>query len=180
MSIFQVKEWWSTTVGDNEEFDHNNIILANVDNDPSQEDKIVVGSFEGKLRVFRPNSKKNNQYHVDDMIIEKNMGFPILQVGVGRFTKHYKGNTLAILSTRELTIHSIETKSNFSTINCLQSHKLDRNAFNFIHGSFGKQTSNDQIIVQSVDGALIVIDDEFIVFKISLADYFIPGPISYS
>jgi Bardet-Biedl syndrome 9 protein len=39
---------------------------------------------------------------------------------------------------------------------------------------------NQQIIVQSVDGALIVIDDEFIIFKISLSDYFIPGPIQYS
>ena len=79
MSIFQAKEWWSTTVGENEEFDHNSICIANIDNDQTTfEDKIIIGSFEGKLRIFRPNRKKNNQYHVEDLIIEKNMGHPIL------------------------------------------------------------------------------------------------------
>lgn len=112
------------------------------------------------------------------MIVEKNMEKPILQVAAGRFTKHHNGLTLAVLSTRDISILSIESKNNFSTVNLLQNHKLDRNAFNFIHGQFGNtQHSNHQIIVQSVDGALIVIDDEFIIFKISLADYFIPGPI---
>ena len=53
MSIFSGRDWWSTTVGDNEEFDHNSICIANIDNDPDGEDKIVVGSFEGKLRVLR-------------------------------------------------------------------------------------------------------------------------------
>lgn len=61
MSIFQAKEWWSATVGENEEFDHNSICLGNIDNDTTfKEDKIVVGSFEGKLRVFKPNRKKNH------------------------------------------------------------------------------------------------------------------------
>ena len=58
MSIFSAKEWWSTTVGDNEEFDHNSIWIGNVDNDPSGEPKIVVGSFEGKLRIYKPNRRK--------------------------------------------------------------------------------------------------------------------------
>ena len=78
MSIFQAKEWWSTTVGENEEFDHNSVVVANIDNDPRKEMKIVIGSFEGKLRVFKPNRQQNNQYHVEDMIVEKSMGYPIL------------------------------------------------------------------------------------------------------
>ena len=56
-------------------------------NDENKDDKIVVGSFEGKLRIFKPNRKKNNKYHVEDLIIEKNMGGPILQVGAGKFCK---------------------------------------------------------------------------------------------
>jgi hypothetical protein len=35
-----------------------------------------------------------------------------------------------------------------------------------ICGVFSRGAKNDQIIVQSVDGALIVIDDEFILFKV--------------
>jgi len=91
MSIFQAKEWWSATVGESEEFDHNSICIANIDNDPSREDKIIVGSFEGKLRVYRPNRQGNNQYHVDDMIIEKNLNMPILQVIAGKFSKQVSG-----------------------------------------------------------------------------------------
>ena len=41
MSIFQIKEWWATTVGNSEEFDTNSIDLAVLDN--SQEKRIVVG-----------------------------------------------------------------------------------------------------------------------------------------
>lgn len=37
-----------------------------------------------------------------------------------------------------------------------------------------------QILVQSVDGALIAIDDTFILFKVQLSDFFIPGPLGYS
>ena len=79
MSIFQAKEWWSTTVGESEQYDHNSICIANIDNDfDTREDKIIIGSFEGKLRVFKPNTLMNNQYHVEDLIIEKNIGLPIL------------------------------------------------------------------------------------------------------
>lgn len=49
-----------------------------------------------------------------------------------------------------------------------------------ICGVFSRGAKNDQIIVQSVDGALIVIDDEFILFKVQLPDFFIPGPLAFS
>jgi hypothetical protein len=117
MSIFQAKEWWSCTVGENEEFDHNSICIANIDNDErSTEDKIVVGSFEGKLRIYKPNRKKNNAYHVEDLIIEKNMGYPILQVAAGKFSKQHSGLCLAILSTRVFSVHLVESTSAFSKL----------------------------------------------------------------
>ena len=111
MSIFQAKEWWSCTVGENEEFDHNSICIANIDNDErSTEDKIVVGSFEGKLRIYKPNRKKNNAYHVEDLIIEKNMGYPILQVAAGKFSKQHSGLCLAILSTCLIPVSDIDKR----------------------------------------------------------------------
>ena len=56
MSIFQAKEWWTAKVGEDEEFDHNSICIANIDNNrETGEDKIVVGSFQGKLRIYKPN-----------------------------------------------------------------------------------------------------------------------------
>ena len=74
MSIFYAKDWWSTTVGDNEEFDQNSVCISNIDNDQeNKENKIIVGSFEGKLRIYKPNRKKNHKDHVEDLTIEKNM-----------------------------------------------------------------------------------------------------------
>ena len=117
MSIFQAKEWWAAKVGDDEEFDHNSICLANIDNDgESAEDKIVVGSFQGKLRIYKPNQKRNHEYHVEDLVIEKDMKYPILQVGCGRFKKNSQGLCLAILSTRLLSLHVVESNKTFSKI----------------------------------------------------------------
>lgn len=45
MSIFQIKELWATTVGSSEEFDHNSVCLANVDNSSPVVNKIVVGNW---------------------------------------------------------------------------------------------------------------------------------------
>jgi hypothetical protein len=79
MSIFLAKEWWSANIGENEEFDFNSICIGNVDNDKdTSNNKIVVCSFEGKLRIYSPNRKQNHKYDVEDLIIEKNMGYPIL------------------------------------------------------------------------------------------------------
>ena len=35
MSLFKTRDWWSTTIGEDEEFDHGCLCVANVDNDPS-------------------------------------------------------------------------------------------------------------------------------------------------
>lgn len=33
MSLFKTRDWWSITVGEEEEFDHGCLCVANVDND---------------------------------------------------------------------------------------------------------------------------------------------------
>ena len=115
MSIFQAKEWWTCKVGDDEEFDYNSICIANIDNDTSDpEDKIIIGSFKGILRIYKPNRKKNHQYHVEDLIIEKNLGYQILQVSCGKFKKNTQNLCLAVLSTRCLTIHEVKSTASFT------------------------------------------------------------------
>jgi len=80
-----------------------------------------------------------------------------------------------------LSFHWIESTNSFSTMTDLNAHKLERNAFNFIHGHFGTdQGQCEQVCVQSVDGALYFISDELILFKIQLADYLVPGPMVYA
>lgn len=43
MSIFQIKELWSTKVGNSEEFDRNSICFGNIDNSEPFENKIAIG-----------------------------------------------------------------------------------------------------------------------------------------
>ena len=43
MSIFQIKELWSTNVGNSEEFDKNSICIGNIDNSDPPGTKIAVG-----------------------------------------------------------------------------------------------------------------------------------------
>ena len=77
MSIFQIQEWWATTVGSKEEFHNKSICIANIDNSEPPVDKIIVGSFEGKLRIMTPMPR---EFRIEDMLIEKDLGLPILQV----------------------------------------------------------------------------------------------------
>jgi hypothetical protein len=88
-------------------------------------------------------------------------------VSAGHFSKSATWISLAVLSNRTLSLHYVESTSSFSKIVDLTCHKLERNAYNFIHGHFtNEKKCNEQICVQSVDGALYFIDDESILFKI--------------
>ena len=42
-----------------------------------------IGSFEGMLRVYSP---KARPFKTEDMVFEKNVGQPILQLAVGRYS----------------------------------------------------------------------------------------------
>ena len=46
-SLFKLRDFWATKCGDEEEFDKRSLVVCNIDNDPNQADKIVVGSFSG-------------------------------------------------------------------------------------------------------------------------------------
>jgi len=44
--------------------------------------KIVTGSFHGMLRVYFPHQR---EYKIEDLMLEQDLGEPILQVATGRF-----------------------------------------------------------------------------------------------
>ena len=77
MSLFQVQEWWGTSVGSKEEFHTNSIDIGNVDNADQADNKIIVGSFEGILRIFTPQAR---EFKTEDQLLERDMKAPILQL----------------------------------------------------------------------------------------------------
>lgn len=83
MSLFRAREWWSTKVGEREEFDKGSMALGNVDNDPDENQmKVVTGSLQGMLRVHHP---RQPYFGIEDLLLEQDLGSPILQVAVGSF-----------------------------------------------------------------------------------------------
>lgn len=116
------------------------------------------------------------------MILEKNLGLPILQVECGNYSAATQEPCIAILHSRKLIVALIvqaQKGDDFASFRVLYEHQFDRNAFNLTYGTFGR--SLKQIIcVQSVDGALFFYEHEVMLFQIQLPDFLIPGPLIYA
>jgi hypothetical protein len=103
MSIFEAKEWWSTNISNNEEFDGNSIVIDNIDNSNPIRNKIIVSSFSGYIRFFEPAFR---EYKLEDLVFEKYFDAPILQIGSGNFIINSQERQLAILQTKRLIVMS--------------------------------------------------------------------------
>lgn len=68
---------------------------------------VCIGSFEGIVRIFSP---KRGEYKMEDLLIEKKLDGPILQVKIGVFTGDNQ-LTLAVLHNRKLCVYSVEKES---------------------------------------------------------------------
>lgn len=102
MSLFKAREWWSTNSGSEEFHDFGCLCVANIDNlptghgklvlpncdhckeDSDLSDKIIVGSFQGYLRVYEPHPPVFSPGHV---ILEKQLGHPVIQIAAGKFVQ---------------------------------------------------------------------------------------------
>ena len=175
MSIFQIKEWWATAVGNKEEFDTRSICIGNVDNSNPAINKIVVGSFEGFLRIYKP---QRAPYSIEDLLVEQDLKQGILQVEAGKFTS-FNNCALAVLHSRKLVVFTVEMQQNIMTLKQVYEHQFNRNAFNFCSGAFGK-SNKELLCVQSVDGTLFFLESESFLFKVQLPDFVIPGPFVYA
>ena len=112
-------------MGASEEFHNKSICVANVDNSNPPQDKIVVGSFEGILRIFSPQARP---FKIEDVVIEKDLQAQILQVdcapklvSANLINKYIDGgldpektNAVAVLHSRKLTISLIVNQNAFA------------------------------------------------------------------
>mmetsp|Transcript_80274 Transcript_80274/g.260005 ORF Transcript_80274/g.260005 Transcript_80274/m.260005 type:complete len:873 (-) Transcript_80274:89-2707(-) len=182
MSLFQAREWWSTQSGQDEDFDVGCLCVANIDNEPGGTNKIITGSFQGVLRMYCP---KQREYKIEDLILEKNMEAPILQVAAGRFVQGSRELCLALLHPNRLVVYMVSAVSSGGSVNYYSlaqayEHQLARPAFNFCHGPFGQIRDRDYICVQSLDGVLSFFEQDAFAFSRMLAPGFLlPGPLCY-
>ncbi|KAK3251108.1 hypothetical protein CYMTET_39543 [Cymbomonas tetramitiformis] len=181
MSLFKAREWWRVNCGHDEEFDKACLCAANVDNDPSEDVKIVVGSFQGYLRIYHP---KSPEFKVEDLMLEQNLESPILQVAAGTFTTN-GGISLAVLHPRKLSVYTLvpvgtnQQQASYFQLQKNYEHKLERTAANFVTGPFGG-AANDYMCVQSMDGQLTVFEHETIAFSRFLHNFLLPGALCFN
>ncbi|XP_058039838.1 protein PTHB1 isoform X3 [Ahaetulla prasina] len=187
MSLFKAREWWSTIVGNKEEFDQGCLCVANVDNSSSAQDKIIVGSYMGFLRIYNPHPiKPGHTMQAEDMLLEVQLCEPILQVEVGKFVSGTELLHLAVLHCKKLCIYAVSGSlgntehGNQYQLKRIYEHNLYRTAYNMTHGPFGGIKGQDLICVQSVDGMLMLFEQESYSFGRFLPGFLLPGPLTYS
>ncbi|KAH9495744.1 Protein PTHB1 [Bulinus truncatus] len=183
MSLFKTRDWWATSVGEEEEFDQGCLCTGNIDNDTSGFDKIIIGSFQGILRIYNPNP--SNDKSAEDVVLEQAFMQPILQLEIGRFSSASESQKLAVLHPRKLSVYNVTAQSGTVDhgsqyqLNLLYEHTLQRTAFNFCYGPFGGVKGKDFICVQSMDGTVSVFEQESFAFSRFLPGALLPGPIKY-
>ncbi|XP_062969639.1 protein PTHB1 isoform X1 [Cynocephalus volans] len=187
MSLFKARDWWSTVLGEKEEFDQGCLCLADVDNSGNGQDKIIVGSFMGYLRIFNPHPVKTGDgSQAEDLLLEVHLREPILQVEVGKFLSGTEMLYLAVLHSRKLCVYSVSgtlgsvEHGNQYQIKLMYEHNLQRTACNMTYGSFGGVKGRDLICIQSMDGMLMVFEQESYAFGRFLPGSLLPGPLAYS
>ncbi|MEE6509733.1 hypothetical protein FKM82_027588, partial [Ascaphus truei] len=108
MSLFKARDWWSTTLGDKEEFDQGCLCVADVDNSGSGQDKIIVGSYSGFIRIFSPHPLKAGEgIEAEDLLLEVQLRDSVLQLEVGKFVSGTELFHLAVLHPRKLCVYAI-------------------------------------------------------------------------
>ncbi|XP_014804984.1 PREDICTED: protein PTHB1-like [Calidris pugnax] len=187
MSLFKARDWWSTTLGEKEEFDQGCLCVADVDNSGSGQDKIIVGSYMGYLRIFNPHPVKPGEgIQPEDLLLEVQLQEPILQVEVGKFVSGTEGLHLAVLHCRKLCVYAVSgtlgnvEHGNQYQIKLMYEHNLQRTACNMTYGPFGGVKGRDLICIQSMDGMLMLFEQESYAFGRFLPGFLLPGPLTYS
>ncbi|KAM6209514.1 protein PTHB1 isoform 4-T5 [Sarcoramphus papa] len=187
MSLFKARDWWSTILGEKEEFDQGCMCVADVDNSGSGQDKIIVGSYMGYLRIFNPHPvKPGDGVQPQDLLLEVQLREPILQVEVGKFVSGTEGLHLAVLHCRKLCVYAVSgtlgnvEHGNQYQIKLMYEHNLQRMACNMTYGPFGGVKGRDLICIQSMDGMLMLFEQESYAFGRFLPGFLLPGPLTYS
>uniref|UniRef100_A0AAV2MF42 Bardet-Biedl syndrome 9 n=1 Tax=Knipowitschia caucasica TaxID=637954 RepID=A0AAV2MF42_KNICA len=189
MSLFKARDWWSSILGEGEEFDQGCLCVGDVDNSGTGHDKVVVGSYMGMLRIFSPQANKpveGAQALAESQLLEVNLHNAIIQVELGKFVSCSDLLHLAVLHPRKLSVYSVSgTTGNVDHGDQYQQklvyeHNLQRTACNMAYGTFGGVTGHHSLCIQSMDGMLMFFEQDSYSFGRFLPGFLLPGPLVYN
>ena len=185
-SLFKLRDYWSEKF--NEEFDVHSLLVGNFDNDATGQLKLLIGSFQGVLRLILPKTKGS---HPDDILLEMKLNEPILGLAQGQMLPNANRTIVAVLFPRKVALLQIVKGGGgegsggsmdcFYSANVLIEHHLDHTAYNMTIGSFGNSGGQDFVLVQSMDGQIAVFDHNKLLFTRYLpsSHFLVPGRLVY-
>lgn len=195
-SLFRLCEHWSTSFSGSE-CSPSAFTVGNVDNHKG--DKIVIGTFSGKLQVWKPSSTESD---ANDLLYERQFDDPILQLCCAGFEEVTDGiteNLLAILFPHKILFARLSRLT--EEVNFLESEEseqkdvvefyfynfevyfeaeLAHSSFNMTVGKFGR-AKHALLCVQALDGHLSFVDPRKVLFSGFLPSnqFLIPGHLAY-
>ena len=184
MSLFHSREWWSHKPEYPSECSPTSFLTCNIDEDPSNTEKLITGSFTGHLRIFSPSSPPK----LEDLLLEVNLDDPILQLEVGRFISGTSRLALAILFPNKLSIYTVNavkaagtTTAAYFDLARSYTHRFPHHAFSFTYGPFGQPTTSprDHLAVLTLDGQLLFYNQDTLAFTRYLPSFLFPCPFTY-
>ena len=181
MSLFKLKDWWSTTLGHGEQFSGGGLAAGIIDN--SGKPRIVSGSLQGWLRVHNPLMPNRTQDSTKSLLLEVRLDAPIYQLKVGR------AHAIAVLHPSKLRVCTCSARTNQGSsietshlelttqyIHDFEVKNIGTHAFSMCLGSFGGSTDREMILVQHMDGHVTIYDYDvisakFAYFELHRKDY---------
>ena len=198
MSIFQMREWWSCP-SDSAHYNMGALCVGslslNHSSEGEEEEKeksnvVCAGSFEGLLRIYAPSA---NGFSPNDLLLEQQLGAPILQLELGRFLSDASSRALAVLHPQSLDIYAaadspiaehphLALDKSFSC--ALGDQARPFTAYSFTFGCLGAgahegASVREVFAVQSVDGQIHVMEANGPICKVHISDLLLPAPLAY-
>ncbi|KOC62575.1 Protein PTHB1 [Habropoda laboriosa] len=190
MSLFKTKEWWRTRCGANETFDRYSLLAVPLFGE-EKKDILIVGSYDGYLRMYSPSSqwleetKSPTNYKSTDLMIEARLGNCIVDVKAGKFVSGSQDLRLAILTSSKLLVYNavlVEESTEYGDrceLKIVYEHTLAKFPASLTIGAFGGVRGRDFLCVQSLDGTLLFYEQEMFAFSQVLRNRLLAQPIVY-
>lgn len=184
MLQFKAGQLWSTRVSESgEQFDGGHLCVCN-NEESTGGDKLVIASMEGVLRIYLPRAEPFSPEH---LVVERDLGEPIVQITTGRVVSGSAAKHLVVLHPHRLIVYNLSQVSSLQeveqgaavSLSEVYQHRLKRTAANMCVGSFGGVKNREFICVQSLDGVLSVYEQDLFAFSRFLPNVLLPGPLSY-
>ncbi|CDW55770.1 PHTB1 C and PHTB1 N domain containing protein [Trichuris trichiura] len=148
-------------------------------------DVLLVGADDGTLYAFDPSQTmgKGSQSTADDLVLQKRLLHPVLQLLAGRFKSSSTELQIAVLHPRSIAVYAVTARGDkFAdeyrdmNLELLYERILSHSAHSFISGPLG----DDERSYLSLDGVVYLFEQEINTYSHYLPSFLLPGPICYS